>query len=148
MGLPACVMSLNSLTLQTLELILLGLLYSCWVLGDTAVLMIASDNELRQLNPYKPQAEGTEGVLSDILENKTRMVSVDIIHTAEYSIAFWTDYHMKAIIRYNIVNAGPKKSSHIRNDEPKKRVKRQQQGYAVVSCLHLPLRLLHAVLEF
>ncbi|KAG1687419.1 Prolow-density lipoprotein receptor-related protein 1 [Nymphon striatum] len=107
----------------------------CSAKGDSAVLMIASDNELRQLNPYKPQAEGTEKLLSNILENKTRLAFVDIIYTPEYSIAFWTDYHLKAIIRYNIVN--PRSSRRGKKNE-NKRVKRQEQLNAIITGLNDP----------
>jgi hypothetical protein len=70
--------------------------------GEPAYLMIASDSELRRLNPYKT----TEGQQSQLLEKHVftyKIESIDVLYEGNVPVAvYWTDHHNKCIQRYTL----------------------------------------------
>nr|XP_042899679.1 low-density lipoprotein receptor-related protein 1 isoform X4 [Parasteatoda tepidariorum] len=72
---------------------------SCHAEGKEAVIFLASENELRQINPYKPMAQNLNDVLNTEV-NKNRIDSIDILYKDSEVILFWVDIHQKAIYRY------------------------------------------------
>ncbi|XP_068084350.1 prolow-density lipoprotein receptor-related protein 1 [Anabrus simplex] len=66
---------------------------TCIAQGTPAFLMVASDSELRFLNPYKPGEETSPNQLTE----GYKMDSVDVLWDPQESLVFWTDHLHKCI---------------------------------------------------
>ncbi|XP_059475497.1 low-density lipoprotein receptor-related protein 1 isoform X2 [Neocloeon triangulifer] len=85
---------------------------TCKAEGQSAYLMVASDSELRRVNPYK----GSEiSQFLDKAEAPFKVESVDILFYSHESInVFWTDHHTKVIqslalpVKNRVKREGPK----------------------------------------
>ncbi|GIY95881.1 low-density lipoprotein receptor-related protein 2 [Caerostris extrusa] len=103
---------------------------SCHAEGEEAVIYLASENELRQINPYKPMAQELNDVLNPEI-NKNRIDSIDILYRDSEIIVFWVNVHQKAIYRYRYNRAkGNNSANH--------RVKREENPVIVVHNLIEP----------
>ncbi|XP_035218425.1 low-density lipoprotein receptor-related protein 1-like isoform X2 [Stegodyphus dumicola] len=90
---------------------------SCHAEGKEAVIYLASENELRQVNPYKPSAEDSNDVLSPEI-NKNRIDSVDVLYTDTEIVVFWVNVHQRAIYRYRYSNSSNANPRLKREDNP------------------------------
>lgn len=87
------------------------------------MLYISSENELKQINPYKPSAYDTNDILNPE-ENLNRIDSIDILHKDSEVIVFWVNVHQKAIYRY--------KYKIVKDNETSNRLKREDSSPVVV----------------
>ncbi|GFY45676.1 low-density lipoprotein receptor-related protein 1 [Trichonephila inaurata madagascariensis] len=102
---------------------------SCHAEGEEAVIYLASENELRQINPYKPMAQDLNDVLSPEI-NENRIDSIDILYKDTEVIVFWVNVHQKAIFRYRYSRAKGNSTNH--------RVKREENPVMVIHHLLEP----------
>lgn len=93
------------------------------ITGKEAVLYLASENELKQINPYKPTAYDTNEILNPE-ENLNRIDSIDILHKGSEVVVFWINIHQKAIYRY--------KYSIVKDNETSNRLKREDNNPVIV----------------
>ncbi|CAL1298011.1 unnamed protein product [Larinioides sclopetarius] len=103
---------------------------SCHADGQEAVIFLASENELRQINPYKPMAQDLNDVLDPEI-NENRIDSIDILYRDNEVVLFWVSIHDKAIYRYRY--SRPKGNSSVSH-----RVKREDGPTVVVEDLVEP----------
>ncbi|XP_046386652.1 prolow-density lipoprotein receptor-related protein 1 isoform X2 [Ischnura elegans] len=76
---------------------------SCTAEGKPAYLMIASEAELRRLNPYKPgESTGENQFLEKQLFPTYKIESVDVFFDPKGHLVFWTDHHNKTIQRLRL----------------------------------------------
>lgn len=80
--------------------------------------MIASDSELRRLNPYKT----TEGQQSQLLEKHVftyKIESIDVLYEGTVPIAvYWTDHHNKCIQRYTLPPSATHNPRRVKREGP------------------------------
>ncbi|XP_067123645.1 low-density lipoprotein receptor-related protein 1 isoform X3 [Centruroides vittatus] len=72
---------------------------SCQVEGGTPYLFVASENELRRLNPYK--VTDLEDILQDNSQTN-RINFIDVYFENSNPIIFWTNFHLKGIYYYSV----------------------------------------------
>lgn len=71
---------------------------SCVAQGDKAFLIVASENELRYVDPYKAYHQDGQGMLGN-LDPSNRIHAVDLIYNDTQTLVFWASLHMGAIYR-------------------------------------------------
>ncbi|GLH07804.1 Vitellogenin receptor, partial [Gryllus bimaculatus] len=75
---------------------------TCTAHGSQAYMMVASDAEIRVLNPYKPGDDGSTNRLLEITPTPLpsyKIESIDFFWRPQGSYVFWTDHHQKRIQR-------------------------------------------------
>ncbi|XP_075238130.1 LDL receptor protein 1 isoform X2 [Lycorma delicatula] len=75
---------------------------TCVAHGEPAYLMVASDNDVKVLDPYKPH----EGSLNQITVTPTHKVeAMDVLWSSREVLFFWTDLHAKRIQRMKVIES-------------------------------------------
>lgn len=72
---------------------------SCVAEGERAFLLVASENFLRHLDPYKTTHQDVEDVLEGRLEPTNRIHAVDLFFNATQVVVFWASLHTGTIYR-------------------------------------------------
>ncbi|XP_023237418.1 low-density lipoprotein receptor-related protein 1-like [Centruroides sculpturatus] len=72
---------------------------SCQVEGGTPYLFVASESELRRLNPYK--VTDLEDILQDNSQTN-RINFIDVYFENSNPIIFWTNFHLKGVYYYAV----------------------------------------------
>ncbi|XP_077556086.1 LDL receptor protein 1 isoform X2 [Haemaphysalis longicornis] len=83
---------------------------SCVAQGDKAFLLVASENDLRHLDPYKTVHQDGEGMLGN-LDPSNRIHAVDLFYNRSQTLVFWASLHMGAIYRRTLVSMAPPKGA-------------------------------------
>lgn len=96
---------------------------SCVAQGDKAFLLVASENELRHVDPYKSSHQDGQGMLGN-LDPSNRIHAVDLLYNDSQTLVFWASLHMGAIYRRHL-SPLPQRTENTRR-------KRQAAGDAAV----------------
>lgn len=80
---------------------------SCVAEGEPAILLVASENGLRKVNPYKPAVQELSDILATV-SNTTihRIESVDVLQEAHQVTLFWTSTHTREVYRFTAQISG------------------------------------------
>ncbi len=73
---------------------------SCTALGEPAVLLVASENGLRKVNPYKHSVQELIDILSNV-SKASRIDSFDVMYETDKVTLFWTSFHTKSVYRFD-----------------------------------------------
>ncbi|XP_037085520.1 prolow-density lipoprotein receptor-related protein 1-like [Pollicipes pollicipes] len=79
---------------------------SCKANGEPAHLMVAAESELRRVDPYKRLPHESEPVVAGAALPTDRIVSVDVLFSAEAPLIFWTNDEDGTVTRYTPAAAG------------------------------------------
>lgn len=76
---------------------------SCLAHGEPAILLVASENGLRKVNPYKSSVQRLIDILSSSNVSKAnRIDSFDVLFEPHSVTLFWTSFHTRAVYRYEV----------------------------------------------
>ncbi|XP_037511191.1 low-density lipoprotein receptor-related protein 1 [Rhipicephalus sanguineus] len=85
---------------------------SCVAQGDKAFLLVASENELRHVDPYKSSHQDGQGMLGN-LDPSNRIHAVDLFYNDSQTLVFWASLHMGAIYRRRL-SPLPRRTENVR----------------------------------
>ena len=73
---------------------------SCVAEGEPAILLVAGENGLRKVNPYKHSMQTLIDILSNVA-NASRIESFDVMYESDKVTLFWTSYHARSVFRFD-----------------------------------------------
>lgn len=73
---------------------------SCVAMGEPAVLLVASENGLRKVNPYKSSVQELIDILSNV-SKASRIDSFDVMYEIDKVTLFWTSFHTRSVYRFD-----------------------------------------------
>ena len=73
---------------------------SCLAIGEPAVLLVASENGLRKVNPYKHSVQSLIDILSNV-SKASRIDSFDVMYESDKVTLFWTSFHTRSVYRFD-----------------------------------------------
>ncbi|XP_029850375.2 prolow-density lipoprotein receptor-related protein 1 [Ixodes scapularis] len=93
---------------------------SCVAQGVKAFLLVASENELRHLDPYKAAHQDAQDLLGS-LDPSNRIHAVDLFFNHSQTVVFWASLHAGAIYRRTVAPPPRRKEADDEEASPSRR---------------------------